>query len=158
MLVERFRLDNLMDPLLKLSNTLITDLTMHATRDPICEALRRSPIQELKSLPKNIMKNLLLCEVDVNQSVYRYIVSGIALWKMSLTRGRFYLFLAWYVANEESCSEDDKKEIVQSFNYDHFSGEELVTVVGRSGLLPREEVDRMVVERFRKCGCGEANQ
>ena len=104
------------------------------------------------------MKNLLLCEVDVNQSVYRYTVSGVALWKMSLTRGRFDLFLAWYVANEESCSEDDKKEIVQSFNYDHFSGEELVTVVGRSGLLPREEVDRMVVERFRKCGCGEANQ
>ena len=77
---------------------------------------------------------------------------------MTLIRGRFDSFLAWYVANEESCSEEDKKEILQSFNYDHFSGEELVTVVGGSGLLSREEVDRMVVERFRKCGCGEANQ
>ena len=45
---------------------------------------------------------------------------------------------------------------MQSFNYDHFSGEDLVTVVGRSGLLQREEVERMVVERFRNCG--ECNQ
>ena len=73
----------------------------------------------------------------------------------SMTKGRFDAFLAWYTANEENCTEEDKKEILRSFNYDHFSGEELITVVGESGLLPWEEVKRMVVERFRKCGEGE---
>ena len=58
------------------------------------------------------------------------------------------------MANEESCTEEFKKEILASFNYDHFNGEELVTVVGRSGLLPREEVERMLVERFRRWGDG----
>ena len=73
----------------------------------------------------------------------------------SMTRGRFDVFLAWYEANQEICPKEDKRKILQSFNYDHFSGEELITVVGESGLLPSEEVKRMVVERFRKCGEGE---
>ena len=71
-----------------------------------------------------------------------------------MTKGRFDVFLAWYEANQEICPKEDKRKILQSFNYDHFSGEELVTVVGESGLLPWEEVKRMVVERFRKCGEG----
>ena len=50
MLVERFRLDNLMDPLLKLSNTLITDLTMHATRDPSSEEEHQKTEQKEEAL------------------------------------------------------------------------------------------------------------
>ena len=73
----------------------------------------------------------------------------------SMTKGRFDVFLAWYEANQEICPNEDKREILQSFNFDYFSGEELITVVGESGLLPWEEVKRMVVERFRKCGEGE---
>ena len=95
-----------------------------------------------------IMKKLLL------RDIIRGIPVPAATFKKPWTKSRFEIFLAWYEANEEICSEEDKKEILQSFNFDHFTGEELVNVVGRSGLLPREEVDRMVVERFRKCGEG----
>ena len=48
----------------------------------------------------------------------------------------------------------EKKEILDSFNCEHFNGEELVTVVGTSGLFSREGVEEMFVERFRKCGKG----
>ena len=91
------------------------------------------------------MRKLLLSGVGAG-----YTENGLKM----LTKGRFDMFLDWYEANEENCTEADKKEILQSFNYDHFTGEELITVVGRSGLLPRVEVDWMVVERFRKCGEG----
>ena len=136
-LVERFRLDNLWDGLLKAFN-----LNLIYLAEGILEKVF---LKDLNSLPLNIVKKILLCGVGAGYPAHML---------KSLTKGRFDMFLAWYEANEEICSEEDKKEIVQSFNFDHFTGEELVNVVGRSGMLPKEEVDRMVVERFRKCGEG----
>ena len=165
-LVERFRLDNVRDVLLEGFNFLsivhfllknsspdVQDFVLY--KHPYANDRRREFFHELKSLPMNIMKKLLLCDVSsviaANPSELHWANPS------SVTKGRFDVFLAWYVANKESCTEEVKKEIRHSFNYDHFTGEELVTVVGRSGLLPKEEVERMVVERFRKCGEGKAN-
>ena len=39
---------------------------------------------------------------------------------------------------------------MKSLNYDPFSGEDLLTVVGRSWLLPWEYMEWIAVERFRK--------
>ena len=136
-LVERFRLDNLWDGLLKAFN-----LNLIYLAEGILEKVF---LKDLNSLPLNIVKKILLCGVGADYT---------ADMLKSLTKGRFECFLVWYEANEEICTEEDKKEVLQSFNFDHFTGEELVNVVGRSGLLPKEEVDRMVVERFRKCGEG----
>ena len=108
-------------------------------------------LKDLKSLPLNIVKKISLYGFGAVLHMH-----FMQLQKLS-TKGRFDMFLDWYEANEENCTEADKKEILQSFNYDHFTGEELVTVVGRSGLLPKEEVEGKVVERFRKCGEGKAN-
>ena len=109
------------------------------------DRIKKEFLKDLKPLPLNIVKKILLCGVGADYT---------ADMLKSLTKGRFECFLAWYEANEEICTGEDKKEVLQSFNFDHFTGEELVNVVGRSGLLPKEEVDRMVVERFRKCGEG----
>ena len=51
-----------------------------------------------------------------------------------------------------SCTEEDKEEILKSLNYDSFSGEDLLTVVGRSWLLPWEYMEWIAVERFREGG------
>ena len=119
----------------------------------------RGGVQQIKSLPMSIMKKVLLYEVEILEaSLKEYFDSNekvVEALLKSMTKGRFHAFLAWYTANEESCTEEDKREILRSFNFDHFSGEELITVVG---LLPREEVKRMVVERFRKCGEGGGGQ
>ena len=153
-LVERFRLDNLWDVLLKAFNFILAILTRRilvpAKTDKLTiKVTKKVFLKDLKSLPLNIVKKISLYGFGAVLHM-----QFTELQKLS-TKGRFDLFLEWYEANEEICSEEDKKEIVQSFNFDHFTGEELVNVVGRSGLLPREEVDRMVVERFRKCGEGE---
>ena len=139
-LVDRFRLDNLWN--------IISEASIHLATIILnlpCLTIRRAFLQEIQSYPMKIMKKLLLCEITIGTDfplpAARY---------ERLTKCRFDIFLAWYVANEESCTEEFKKEILESFDYEHFSGEELVTVVGRSGLLPREEVERMLVERFRR--------
>ena len=153
-LVDRFRLDNLWNIISETSFHLAVILNLtgdesETLRDAIA-TVRRAAILEIQSLPMKIMKKLLL------RDIIRGIPVPAATFKKPWTKSRFEIFLAWYEANEESCTEEFKKEILGSFNYDHFNGEELVTVVGRSGLLPREEGGRMVGERFR--GGGDGNQ
>ena len=152
-LLERFRLDNLWDVLLKAFNFILAILTRRilvpAKTDKLTiKVTKKVFLKDLKSLPLNIVKKISLYGFGAVLHMH-----FMQLQKLS-TKGRFDMFLEWYEANEEICTEEDKKEVLQSFNFDHFTGEELVNVVGRSGLLPREEVDRMVVERFRKCGEG----
>ena len=65
-------------------------------------------------------------------------------------KDKFDLFLAWYNENTEYCNEESKKIILDSFNLDDFSGEELLTVVRKSGLFPEEEVINKVLEKLRK--------
>ena len=70
---------------------------------------------------------------------------------MGYTKTRFTLFDAWFSVNEDNCTVEEKGEILGSFNYRDFTGEELVKVVGRSGLFSREEAEEMVIERLRHC-------
>ena len=63
---------------------------------------------------------------------------------------KFDLFLAWYNENTEYCSEENKRIILDSLNLDDFSGEELLTVVRKSGLFPEGEVINKVLEKLRK--------
>ena len=52
--------------------------------------------------------------------------------------------------NEDNCTIEQKREICGIFNYMDLTGEELVKVVGRSGMLSTEEVEEMVIEKFRQ--------
>ena len=60
------------------------------------------------------------------------------------------MFAAWFSVNEDNCTVEEKKEILESFNYMDLTGEELVKVVGRSGMLSREEVEEMVIKRLKQ--------
>ena len=65
MLLESFKLDNLMDLLLKHTNVAITDFTWYTKNAPTgtgvhietVNKIRRSLLKELKSLPKRIMRH-----------------------------------------------------------------------------------------------------
>ena len=70
--------------------------------------------------------------------------------KQPTIKDKFDLFLDWYKENKENCSEENKKIILDSFNLDDFSGEELLTVVRKSGLFPEEDVINKVLEKLRK--------
>ena len=66
------------------------------------------------------------------------------------TKTKFSMFAAWYSVNEDNCTVEEKNEILKSFHYSDFTGEELVKVVGRSGLFTKEAVEDMVIERLNQ--------
>ena len=47
---------------------------------------------------------------------------------------------------EGKCSHKEKQEIADSFNFDDFTGRELLTDVKRSGLYSIEKIDARVLE------------
>ena len=65
------------------------------------------------------------------------------------TKHRFKFFQLWYSENKD-CKAEDKKIILDSFDLDDFTGEELLTVVKESGLFPEKEIDKNCIKKFKK--------
>ena len=55
-------------------------------------------------------------------------------------------FAIWYAKNEESCSDEDKKEIRASIDFNKFSIEELLTYVEESKLYTTKEIKQRVIQ------------
>ena len=83
-----------------------------------------------KTLPVNLVKDILLNDVSV----------GV----IPSTKERFDSFVFWLTENE--CSDDDKRNITDSFTFDAFTVEELLTDVRSSGLYSIKRIDRRVLE------------
>lgn len=68
-------------------------------------------------------------------------------WKKPKTRvlntARFRCLLSWYEQNK-NWSQEDKEEILGTFNLDLFSATELFQLVKPSGLFPEDEVDKRI--------------
>ena len=135
-LVEEFRLDNLREPILCSVSMLLLLLDVEKDApDGVC--FLRS---EFEKLPYKIVKDLLMFDHGANNF---NLLNGY-------TKSRFTLFAAWFSVNEDKCTLEEKREILESFNYMDLTGEELVKVVGRSGMFSAEEVEEMVLEKFRQ--------
>ena len=65
------------------------------------------------------------------------------------SKEKFQCFQVWYSKNQD-CKDEDKKIIRDSIDLDEFTGEELLTVVKKSGLFPEEDVTQKCIEKFRK--------
>ena len=61
------------------------------------------------------------------------------------TRQIFDAFVFWLSGNN-SCSEEEKKEIVDSFNFGDFTAEELLTEVRLSGLYSISKISSQVMK------------
>ena len=73
---------------------------------------------------------------------------------------RFAWFAAWYAENKSKSLEQpgDMIEIITSFKLDHFSGEELLTVVKKSGIFSDAAINNAAVEKFKKCYYGKCKE
>ena len=99
-------------------------------------------MSEFMQLPHRIVKDLLTFDHGAhNLKKFK---------QMGLTKTKFSIFAAWYSVNEDNCTVEEKNEILKSFHYSDFTGEELVKVMGRSGLFSREEAEEMAIERLRQ--------
>jgi len=88
-----------------------------------------------KFLPYSLLKDILLHNEDEN---------GFS----PSTRQKFDAFVFWLSGN--SCSEAEKMEIVDSFNFDDFTAEELLTEVRLSGLYSVSRVSSKALKIIQK--------
>ena len=52
--------------------------------------------------------------------------------------------------NESACNDQDEQEIVKSFNFDDFTGKELLTDVRKSGLYSVVKIDEKVLDMLKE--------
>ena len=82
------------------------------------------------TLPFNLMKDIILCEDE-----YFF---------QSVQQEKLKAFMIWLSENE--VSEEQKTEIVESFKFEDFTAEELLTSVRDSGLYSAKRIDERVLE------------
>ena len=61
------------------------------------------------------------------------------------TKDTFDAFVIWYSKNKLKCSDQDRRDIADSFDLDDFTGVELLTDVRKSGLFSVEIIDTRVL-------------
>jgi len=144
-LVEEFGLDNLREFVLRFvsaSVLLLVNFYYKKAANVHLNQMGEKVKSKFKELPYQIVKNILMYDHGAQNLDH--------LKRIGYTKCRFILFAAWCSVNEDKCTVEEKKEILESFNYMDLTGEELVKVVGRSGMLSTEEVEEMVIEKFRQ--------
>ena len=85
--------------------------------------------EAFKNLPVNLVKDIFLSDV----------CGGV----IPSTKERLDAFVFWLTENY--CSDHDERKITESFNFDAFTVEELLTDVRDSGLYSIEKIDRRVL-------------
>ena len=149
-LVEGFRLDNLRESVFRFTSATILMIVNYREKKQKVAAVDNDNVSlmgermmsEFMQLPHRIVKDLLMFDHGPhNLNFYKI---------MGYTKTKFSMFAAWFSVNEDNCTVEEKKEILESLNYMDLSGEELVKMVGRSGMLSREEVEEMVIERLKQ--------
>jgi len=129
MLAEQLKLDTIKTALVR---ELYKSLDEVADSDIDCEAA-------MKQISCNLLKEILLygetkeSENDDKDDL-----------RKTSTKNRFDAFVLWL--SENDCTDEDKKEITDSFNFDDFNERELLTDVRKSGLYLTEKIDRRVLD------------
>ena len=121
---------------------------------PIMNALIEEIIRSLKEIPhipevvvnSEVFKTLPfeLVEVILDPDWSCHCISNISA---STTKDRFEAFAFWMSGNK--VSDEEKKDIVECFNFEDFTAEELLTTVRDSGLYPVKKIDKRVLDLFR---------
>ena len=92
-----------------------------------------------KTLPFNLIREIFLCPA-----------SNVKRSFLPKTKQKLDSFMIWLSENENDVTEEQKKGIVDSFEFDDFTVEELMTTVRKSGLYPNSKIDERVLELFKK--------
>ena len=131
MLVERYRLDSLRKHIVNYLNAAMVHLNVNG----------RSAAT-LQQINVKMMKEIMLYKEDPTDPTVRK-------WKAPSSKAKLHWFQAWYSKNKD-CKAEERKIILDSIDFDGFTGEELLTVVKKSGLFSEEIIDKKCIEMFRK--------
>ena len=110
--------------------------------------LKRIPVDAdgldyFKALPFNLIKDIFLLGKNV------VILNGVngPPFDPPTAIQVLQAFMVWLSENE--ATEEQKSEIVDSFNFEEFTLEELITSVWDSGLYPTKRIDERVLKLFK---------
>ena len=110
--------------------------------------LKRIPVDadgldSFKALPFNLIKDIFLLGKNV------VILNGVngPPFDPPTAIQVLQAFMVWLSENE--ATEEQKSEIVDSFNFEEFTLEELITSVWDSGLYPTKRIDERVLKLFK---------
>ena len=132
-LAEQFKLEDIKDE-------LVLELFRSLKDVPhIPEVVLNS--EAFKTLPDNLLKDILLYDIT------DLVLSGDI--GVPNTKERFDAFVFWMTGNE--CSIDNKRLITDSFGFDYFTLEELLTDVRTSKLYSIQRIDARVLEIHQRC-------
>ena len=98
-------------------------------------------IDGFKSLPFDLLRDILL---------YDHIDHDYDKDVRPTTKERFDAFMSWLSENENEVTEEQKEEIVESFDFEDFTVEELMTSVRKSEIYPTNKVDKKVLGLFKE--------
>ena len=113
-----------------IKNSLVLEIFLSLKDVPhIPEVVQDS--EAFKRLPVNLLKDVLQWDDKfTTEYVFRFYPT---------TKERFDAFVYWLSENE--CDDEDKREITDSFTFDNFTGQELMTDVRQSGLFSIKKID-----------------
>ena len=116
-LVEGFRLDNLRESVFRFTSATILMIVNYREKKQKVSAVVKDNVSlmgermmsEFMQLPHRIVKDLLMFDHGPhNLNFYKI---------MGYTKTKFSMFAAWFSVNEDNCTVEEKKEILESFNY-----------------------------------------
>ena len=97
-------------------------------------------VESIKQIPFKLLKEIMLFgetneseNVDVDEDP-------------QMTFNRFDIFVLWLSDNE--CTDEDKKEMTDSFKFEDFDVYQLITVVMKSNLYSTQKINRRVLDLF----------
>ena len=93
-------------------------------------------LDSFKTLPFNFIRDIFLCDCKLY-----HIPSSSALHRLEA-------FMVWL--SENKVTEEQKKEIVESFTFEEFSAEDLLTGVRDSGLFSSKKIDERLLDILKK--------
>ena len=92
----------------------------------------------IKQIPFKLLKEIMLFgETNESENVDE---------DPQLTFNRFDVFVLWLSDNE--CTDEDKKEMTDSFKFEDFDVYQLITVVMKSNLYSTQKINRRVLDLF----------
>ena len=135
MLAEQLKLDAIKTALVReLYKGLDSQSHRFEDIDSVCEAA-------MKQLSSNLLKEILLYGKTKKSEN-----DDKADWRTPSTKNLFDAFVLWL--SENDCTDEDKKEVTDSFDFDDFDEQELLMDVRKSGLYSTEKIDRRALDIF----------
>ena len=144
-LIEKFKLDYF-----KRDSEICFTIFLRLYRvDKVPEIVLKADV--FKSLPESLVKDILLYDFEsvplklvYHPNVLRSTLKANQIRKNIIlansTKDRFNAFVFWF-SNNKDCSDETKMKIVDSFDLSKFSGEELVTIVRKSGFFSEAQIE-----------------